>query len=70
MINSIQESTMEIIKETIIQTFEEIDVQYKWSDERLKRYTVNKSNVNRTITTIVGDSTFKRTYYISKLDNS
>lgn len=70
LINSIQESTMEIIKETIIQTFEEIDTQYKWSDERLKKYTINKSNVNRTITTIVGDLTFKRTYYISKLDNS
>ena len=32
-------------------------------------YIINKSNVSRTIITIVGEITFYRTYYISKHSN-
>lgn len=66
-VSCIQDSTRELIKKIIVNTFEELDYQYKNSAERLKKYVVNKSNVSRTITTIFGEITFKRTYYKSRL---
>ncbi len=65
-IASIQNSVRESIKNIIVATFEELDAQFKTSDERLNRYYINKSNVNRTLTTIFGTISFKRTYYTSK----
>lgn len=70
LISSIQSNTYELIRNIIIETFEEIDSQYKKSNLRNKYYYVNKSNVPRTIITIFGDITYKRTYYKSKLDSS
>lgn len=51
-------------------TFEELDEQFKNSHERLERYVVNKSNVERTIITVFGALTYKRTYYKSRLDGT
>lgn len=55
-----------IIKETI-ETFDE---EYKNSKDRKDKYYVNKSNVDRTIMTMFGELTYRRTYYQSKNDNS
>ena len=66
LLSTIQSSTRELIKKIIISTFEEIDENYKHSAERLTRYYINKSNVKRTLITIVGEITFTRTYYKSK----
>lgn len=52
-----------------ISTFEELDNDFKESTYRKTRYFVNKSNVSRTLITIVGEITFKRTYYVSKHSN-
>ena len=69
LISAIQFSTRELIKKIIISTFEEIDENYKHSAERLTRYYINKSNVKRTLITIVGEITFTRTYYKCKHSN-
>lgn len=65
-INKIQEFSNNIIKETIIEVFTEIDNNFKNSQNRIKQYNINKSNVSRTIVTIVGELTFERTYYETK----
>ena len=70
LISSIQSNTYELIKNIIIVSFEDIDNQYRNSNLRKKYYYINKSNVSRTIITIFGDITYKRTYYKSKLDGS
>ena len=69
LISTIQSSVRETIKKIIISTFEEIDENYKNSPERLSSYYVNKSNVSRTLITIVGEITFSRTYYKCKCSN-
>lgn len=65
-INRISEASRKIILATIAETFETIDTVFCDAPSRSEKYYINKSNVSRTITTIVGDLTFKRTYYISK----
>lgn len=52
--------------ELIINFISFIDNTYKNSEERIKEYYINKSNVERTIFTIYGEITFKRTLYRSK----
>ena len=64
--NTIQSSVKELIKNIAIATFEELDDNFKNSNNRTSRYIINKSNVSRTIITIVGEITFSRTYYINK----
>ena len=64
----IQNSTREMVKTIIVETLEEIDFQFKNSSERIKKYVINKSNVSRTITTIFGEISFKRTYYKSRVN--
>ena len=68
-ISSIQETTREIIRNIIISTFEEIDYSFKSMPNRVSRYYINKSNVSRTLITIVGDISFKRTCYINRFSN-
>lgn len=46
--------------------FESLDKRFKDSLERKKQFHINKSNVERTIVTIFGELTFKRTLYINK----
>ena len=67
LISSLESSVKEVIKNCIITTFEELDNSFKNSDERKSRYYINKSNVPRTLITILGDITFNRTYYINKI---
>lgn len=69
-LSSIQEGTLSLIKDVIIETFNEIDEQYKNSLDRKTNYNISKSNVSRTIITIFGEVSFTRTHYISKLDKS
>ena len=64
--NTIQSSVKELIKNIVITSFEELDNNFKNSNNRTSRYIINKSNVSRTIITIVGEITFSRTYYINK----
>ena len=68
-IYSAQQSARDIVKSIIISTFEELDNEFKESAFRKSRYYINKSNVSRTLITIVGEITFNRTYYISKHSN-
>lgn len=56
----------DIVKEVIIELIKEFDESYRNSPERKREYYVNKKNVPRTITTIVGDITFTRTLYETK----
>lgn len=65
-INKIQEFSIDIIKETIAEVFKELDNNFRNSLERIKYYNINKSNISRTIITIVGEITFQRTYFESK----
>lgn len=69
LFSGIQKSAREIVRNTIISTFKEIDEEFKNSAERKSMYYVNKSNVSRTLITIVGDISFERTYYQSKLSD-
>lgn len=69
LIYKIQTSARNIVKSIVTSTFEELDHEFKESVYRKSRYFVNKSNVSRTLVTIVGEITFKRTYYVSKYSN-
>ena len=66
LIDTIQQYAFEIIKSVIIEVFKELDNNFIDSYDRLKLYNINKSNVKRTIITIVGEITFYRTYFQSK----
>jgi len=46
---------------------ESLDKQFKDSNERKKKYYINKSDIERTIVTIFGELTFKRTLYQNKI---
>lgn len=65
----VQQSARDIVKSIVISTFEELDNEFKESVYRKSRSYINKSNVPRTLITIVGEITFSRTYYISKHSN-
>lgn len=67
LISKIQETTKNMIKSIIISSIEEIDETFRNSIQRRSRYYINKSNVSRTIVTIFGELTFKRTYYSNKI---
>jgi len=69
LIYKVQTSVRDMVKSLVISTFEELDNDFKESSYRKTRYFVNKSNVSRTLITVVGEITFKRTYYISKHSN-
>ncbi len=65
LFSTVQKFTRDYIKNIIITTFEEFDNNFKNSAYRKSRYYINKSNVSRTLVTIVGEISFKRTYYKS-----
>lgn len=56
----------EIAKEVVIEVINEFDAYFRDSSERKRNYNVNKKNVSRTITTILGELTFFRTLYETK----
>ena len=69
LIYKVQTSARDMVKSIVISTFEELDNEFKESAYRKSRYYINKSNVSRTLITVVGEITFKRTYYVSKYSN-
>lgn len=69
LLSNIQSSTRELIRKIIVATFEELDEDFKNSTYRKANYYINKSNVSRTLITIVGEISFSRTYYKSKNSN-
>lgn len=66
LIYKIQTSARKMVKSIVSSTFEELDNDFKEFTYRKTRYFVNRSNVSRTLITIVGEITFKRTYYVSQ----
>ena len=56
------QAARDIVKSIVISTFEELDNEFKESAYRKSRYFINKSNVPRTLITIVGEITFYRTF--------
>lgn len=69
LVLKIQSSVRELIRKIIVTTLEEFDNNFKDSAERKSRYYINKSNVSRTLITIVGEISFSRTYYKNKFSN-
>lgn len=55
-----------IAREVVVEVIEEFDACYCDSKERKQNYYINKRNVSRTITTVIGNITFKRTLYQNK----
>lgn len=70
LISSIQEGSRKIILQGLQEIFEKMDLEIRNYPSRVNMYVVNKSNVPRTIITIFGELTFKRTYYDSKIDGT
>ena len=70
LFSSVQNSVRDLVRKAIVTVFEETDNTFKNSAERLSRYYINKSNVERTLITIVGEIRFTRTYYKNKLSNN
>jgi len=69
LLSNIQSSTRDLIRKIIITTFEQLDLDFKNSTFRKANYYINKSNVSRTLITIIGEISFSRTYYKSKNSN-
>lgn len=69
LLSNIQSTTRNLIRKIIVTTFEELDADFKNSTYRQANYYINKSNVSRTLITIVGEISFSRTYYKSKKSN-
>ena len=69
MITSLQDLFNSSIIQFLVYYFEALDKRFRDSIERKKLYYINKSNVERTIVTIFGEITFKRTLYKNKLVN-
>ena len=67
LISNVQSSVRELVRNVVITTFKEIDNDFKESAYRKSRYFVNKSDIDRTLITIVGEIHFTRTYYQNKL---
>lgn len=66
LISSLYSSLRETVKSSLVTLLESIDLDYKDSQDRRLHYYISKSNVSRTIVTIVGEISFHRTYYIDK----
>lgn len=69
LINTIAEDTKKHLRVILIKVLETLDMSFKKSTDRNKKYYINKSNIKRTIITIFGEITFLHTYYIDKFSN-
>ena len=67
LLSSLDDSLCEIAKNTLVTTFEAINHSYSISHDRKKKYDI-KSHHERSILTIFGEITFKRTFFKSKLN--
>ena len=68
-INYLDGFLLEIVKRSIIDSFESIDIAYKNSDRRKELY-YTKGLYPRTIMTMFGEVTFHREYYVPKDRNT
>lgn len=62
--------SINLVKDIIVEVINDFDISYRNSTDRKSKYYVNKKDVPRTITTILGDITFYRTYYEHKSKNN
>lgn len=65
MITHIHSRVLNIARETLKDLLEQADIRFRNSPDRTQRYYVKQTR-NRTITTLFGEVTFKRTEYIDK----
>ncbi len=68
LLANLDETLCESARNSLINIFEKIDQAYKNSSERKCKYDI-KSYHTRTIMTVFGEITYKRTFYVSKLTN-
>lgn len=69
ILSNLDESLCNLAKEGLILIFKLLDENYKNSTDRKSKYYI-KSHMSRSIMTIFGEITFKRTFYESKIDGS
>ena len=69
LFTSLQDFSNSFLISFLINYFESLDKSFKDSKERKQKYYINKSNVERTIVTIFGSVTFRRTLYKEKKTN-
>lgn len=67
LLSNLDESLSSIARNTIVSTLESLDLAFKNSIERKRKYHI-KSRHTRTILTIFGEISFTRTFYTSKLN--
>ncbi|MCF8009602.1 MAG: UPF0236 family protein, partial [Halanaerobiales bacterium] len=60
---------LEIVKTSIVDTFESIDQSFKHSKRRKERY-YTKGKYKRSLMTLFGEITFEREYYVPKNINT
>lgn len=68
-INYLDGFLLEIVKKSLRDTFEMIDMRFKHSERRKKLY-YTKGKYPRTIMTLFGEVSFEREYYVPKDSNS
>ncbi len=68
-INYLDGFLLEIVKKSLRDTFEMIDMRFKHSERRKKLY-YTKGKYPRTIMTLFGEVSFEREYYVPKNSNS
>lgn len=68
LLSNLDESLCQIAKSSLISIFEAIDKSYSNSTERKAKHHI-KAHISRTILTIFGEVTFKRTFYTDKFNN-
>lgn len=69
ILSNLDKSLCNLAKEGLILIFKLLDENYKNSTDRKSKYYI-KSHMSRSIMTIFGEITFKRTFYESKIDGS
>lgn len=67
LLSNLDESLCFIARKSLVSIFETMDKSFSMSSNRKKKYDI-KSHHNRTIMTIFGEITYKRTFYTSKLN--
>lgn len=69
ILSNLDSSFCDLAKQSLILTFKLLDDNFKNSPDRKSKYYI-KSHMSRSIMTIFGEITFKRTFYESKVDGS
>ena len=69
ILSNLDSSFCDLAKQSLILAFKLVDDNFKNSPDRKSKYYI-KSHMSRSIMTIFGEITFKRTFYESKVDGS